>query len=76
MDPVIQRWQIAQTLVQNLVNFLAATQRPTHGQVQAVLDQSAAQLKALDTQAQPPQTPITVPNIVPSPTTTAQPASS
>ena len=76
MDPMIQRWQIAQTLVQNLVTLLAGPLRPTHSQVQAVLDQAAAQLKALDSQAPPPQPPINVPNIVPSQTTSAQPASS
>jgi hypothetical protein len=65
MESNTARWQIAQTLVQSLVALLAAPTRPTHAQVQSVLDQAAAQLKALDAQPQQPPTPINVPNLMP-----------
>jgi hypothetical protein len=76
MDTTIERLRIAQVLVQNLVTLPAARQRPTHGQVQAVLDQAAAQLKALDAQPPAPQPPLNVPNLVPPQTTNAPAANS
>lgn len=70
MDPLLQRLQIAQDLVQTLVGFLEAPIRPPRSAVQTALDAAGARVKALQAIEAQPMSPLVAPQLMP-PTTTA-----
>jgi len=61
MNDVLQRLQIAQDLIQSLVNAISQATPASRASIQGILDNAAARVKALETT----QAPLVVPSLVP-----------